>query len=296
MKEKIIEILSNEELYEIGFAKIEYFKDLESKLKLQKNKKYDTSFQIGNIDDKTFKNENIFKSAIVVLMPYYKNSRIIDKNFAYVAACYHSIDYHIVLKSKLLNVCNFLKTFGYLTRVCVDDNELDERYLAFKAGLGFYGLNHLLINDKYGSFFFIGIILTDAIFEYDKPLQKTCMMCKRCIENCPNNAIKANGDFNGNQCVSYITQSKNISKADEMLIDQCIFGCDICSNVCPHNKHIVNYSREQLVTIDVKNYFHLSNKEFNNLYGNRAFAWRGRNIFERNINIYKQKLEKKGKL
>ena len=86
MKEKIIEILNNEELYEIGFAKIEYFKDIENKLILQKRKKHNTPFQIGKIDDKTFKKENIFKSAIVVLMPYYKNIKITEENYAYVAA------------------------------------------------------------------------------------------------------------------------------------------------------------------------------------------------------------------
>lgn len=293
MKEKIIEILNNEELYEIGFAKIEYFKDIENKLILQKRKKHNTPFQIGKIDDKTFKKENIFKSAIVVLMPYYKNIKIIEENYAYVAACFNCPDYHITLRNKLLNVYNFLKSSGYLAKICIDNNELDERYLAYKAGLGFYGLNHLLINDKYGSFFFIGTILTDAIFDYNIPLKKTCYKCKKCLKYCPNKAIKLNGEFNGNKCISFITQKKDITLKEEKLINQCIFGCDVCANICPHNTRIKEYSYKKTVKIDVINYSHLSNKEFKKLYGKYSFSWRGRNIFERNINIYKQKLEKK---
>lgn len=296
MKEKIIEILNKENLYEIGFAKIEYYKDIEKFFLLQEKCNYKTPFQVGNVDSKTFKNERIFNTAIVVLMPYCKNSSKIEKKYVYVSASFSGIDYHLLLKEKLKSVSLYLKSLGYCADIYVDNNFLDERYLAYRAGLGFYGLNHLLINDSYGSFFFIGIILTDAIFEYSKPLNKTCYMCKKCLEACPNGAIMEDGNFDGNKCISFITQKKDISIEEEKLINQCIFGCDVCTNVCPHNLKVGECNDEDVFKVDVNNYSHLSNNDFKKVYGKYSFSWRGRNIFERNLNIYKQKLEKKDKL
>ena len=78
--------------------------------------------------------------------------------------------------------------------------------------------------------------------------------------------------------------------------NNCIYGCDICSNVCPHNKNVektTNFLPTGIEFIKVKDYKHLSNKEWNEKYKNSSCSWRGRNVFERNINIYKEKLEKK---
>ena len=296
MKKELIELLNKEELYEIGFAKIEYFKYIENLFILQEKHDFKTQFQTGDVNLKTFKNETVFKTAIVVLMPYCKVNKVINKNYACVASSFCGTDYHIVFKEKLKSVSLYLNNLGFLAEIYVDNNSLDERYLAYKAGLGFYGLNHLLINDKYGSFFYIGVILTDAVFDYDLPLNKTCLMCKKCIQSCPNKAIKDNGEFDGNACVSYITQKKNLLPHEEKFINQCIFGCDICSNVCPHNVHVDKCNDSDIFKIDVNKYTNLSNRKFMKLYGKYSFAWRGRNIFERNLNIYKQKLEKKDKL
>lgn len=296
MEKEIVEILKSERLSEIGFAKIDYFKDIEKCFVFQEKNNYKTLFQSGDISSKTFKNEKLFKTAIVVLMPYYKVSDIKNKNFAYVSSSFCGIDYHIILKEKLKNTASFLESLGYVAKIFVDNNGLDERYLAYKAGLGFYGLNHLLINDKYGSFFYIGVILTDAILKYSSPLNRTCFMCKKCLTACPNIAIKESGEFDGNKCVSYITQKKDLLIDEEEFIGQCIFGCDICMNVCPHNDNIKHYDCSEVLKIDVNSFQHLSNKEFIRLYGKYSFSWRSRNVFERNLNIYKQKLEKNDKL
>lgn len=292
MRNEIIELFKKEGISKIGFVKLEYFKELEESYYLQHKYEYKTEFQVGNIDDKTFKNNNLFNSAIVVLMPYKRYSSDAKSDYAYVASSFCDADYHIVLKNKLEVVSDFLLKLGFKAKICVDNNELDERYLAYKAGLGFYGLNHLLINEDYGTYFFIGVILTDALFKYDKTNNRKCLKCEKCINSCPSGAIKSNGMFDGKSCISYINQKKNITSREESFINQCVFGCDICAEVCPHNEKVAVYDDER-VLIDIKNYKHMSNREFNNKYKNYAFSWRGRNVFERNINIYKQKLEKR---
>lgn len=291
MRNEIIELFKEEGLSKIGFVKLEYFKELEETYYLQYKYEYKTEFQVGNVDDKTFKNNTLFNSAIVVLMPYKRYSSNVKIDCAYVASSFCGIDYHIILKDKLKLISDFLLKLGFKAKICVDNNELDERYLAYKAGLGFYGLNHLLINEEYGTYFFIGVILTDAVFEYDEVKGEECLKCGKCIKNCPGEAIKGNGMFDGKSCVSYINQKKNMTSREERFINQCIFGCDICAEVCPHNDK-VTICEDERVLIDVKNYKHMSNRNFNNKYKNYAFSWCGRNVFERNINIYKQKLEK----
>lgn len=296
MKEVIKDILNKYNIEEIGFAEIKYFKDLEKILIKQKKLNFDTPFQTGTIDEKTFKNEKLFKSAIVCLIPYQKPTIDVKRNEVYVSSSSWGNDYHKIFKDILNHVKEYLDTLGYKSKVCVDNNNLDERYLAYKAGLGFYGLNNLLINDRYGSYFFIGVILTDAIFKYDKPLNKTCNQCMKCIKACPTGALSYKNILNGNKCLSYITQKKEITEEEKKLLNQCIYGCDICSVVCPHNKNIQknsNFKMDSNIIINVSTYSKLSNKEFKKKYGKYAFAWRGKKVFERNIEAYKEKIEKK---
>ena len=296
LNEKIIELLNKEDITEIGFVKLEYFKELEQILIKQDKLGYKTEFQKGNIDEKVFKNQNKYKSAIVVLLPYQKNDLCIEKNKIYVSSSSWGVDYHIVLKSKLKTVVEFLETKNYISCVSVDNSIYDEKYLAYKAGLGFYGINNLLINDKYGSYFFVGLILTDAEFKYNKELTKTCLKCMKCVKACPGQAINENGILDGKKCVSYITQKKELTVDEKSKINQCVYGCDICSIVCPHNKNIEknnNFLLDENVIIDLNKFKSMSNKEFKRKYGEYAFSWRGKKVFERNINIYKEKLEKK---
>lgn len=296
VEKKVIKMLKLVGFDKFGFAQIKYFKELEARYFEQEKKKFKTLFQVGNVDKKTFKNENIYKSAIVVLLPYKKFESKLNENIIYVSSSLSNFDYHVVLKNKLMVISDYLESMGYTAKIYVDNNELDERYLAYKAGLGFYGLNHLLINKDYGSYFFIGVILTNAIFNYGNPLNKKCAMCGKCLESCPNGAIKKSGDFNGNQCVSYITQKKILDECEKDLIGQCIIGCDKCMIICPHNNFVSHSNTSIEPLIDIYKYSSLSNKEFKRKYGKYAFSWRGKKIFERNLNIYKQKLAKKQKL
>ena len=282
LNDEIVNISNKLGINLIGFCKLEYFKDLENILKEKESLNLKTSFEIGNIDDKTFKNSE-YSSAIVIGVPYKKlNTNGRKENEVYFSSVAVGIDYHIILKDKLEFISNYLKDLGYKSFIGVDNNIYNERYLAYKAGLGFFGKNGMLINNKYGSFFYIGIVLTNAIFKYNKQINNKCYGCNKCIKSCPTKAISKHF-INGNKCLSYITQKKNLTKEEETFINECVYGCDICQNICPHNKDVKETNAE---FINIDEFLNMSEEEYKNIYKNNSSFWRGKKIIDRNIKLY----------
>lgn len=294
-KEKIIKLSKENGIDIIGFTNLKYNEEIQNFEKEMQNLGYLTPFH-----KKFDKNEfTEYKTAIVIGVSYY-NDKILSldslpEEIAYFSVSSWGEDYHLGLKRKLNLIKEYLETIGSKSEIYVDNNSLNERYLAYRAGLGFFGVNGNLINDRLGSYFFIGVLLTDKEFPYDNPIKKTCLSCMKCVKSCPTHAIDMTGKINGNICLSYITQKKEITKEEESLITRCIYGCDICNKVCPHNSKLKNSNNFPLLGvefIDVKKYKKLSNKEFKEKYGKLSGAWRGKKVIERNISIYKEKLEK----
>ena len=197
-------------------------------------------------------------------------------------------DYHLVLKEIGKAGIEILKNRGYLGVSFSDTGDLPERYLAYLSGLGVIGKNHSLIHPKFGSFVFIGYIITDGEFEADTPVLGTCMDCGKCLESCPTDALLT-GDFK--KCLSFITQKKGeLSEKEENLIKKtgCIWGCDICQRVCPHNEaspeaENVNFTKDLITKLNIPE--DISNREFREKFGDRAFSWRGKNVLIRNQRI-----------
>lgn len=298
IQEKIIEISKSLNIDLIGFTKIKYYKELEKLLIKQDNLNYKTSFQKGYIDEKTFKINNFseMKSAIVFGIAYNKNNIKLKNDEVMLSSYCWGNDYHNVLREKLEKIKNFIVLNNKKALIFVDNNILDERFIAREAGLGFYGINNQLINEKFGSYFFIGIILTDLIFKYNKKNNNKCLECGKCIDACPTKAINKDGILDGNKCLSYLTQKKNITKDEKKYFNRTIFGCDICSQVCPHNMNIRNannFKFSGIELIKISDFNKLSKDEFNKIYKNSSCMWRGKNILERNIKIIEEKIAKK---
>lgn len=285
LNKKILNILVNQGFELIGFCKINYFEDLENILLKQEQMGHKTPFQVGKIEDKVFK-ESEYKSAVVVGLTYNKLELNLKDNEAYLSSCAWGNDYHEVIKSKLESTKAYLLSNGYSAYISVDNSFLDERYLGYKAGLGFYGKNGLLINEKYGSFFFIGVILTDAIFDYNEHQNTSCLNCDKCINACPTSAINNFGILNGNKCLSYLTQKKEISEEEKKYINKCVYGCDICSNVCPYNSNLSasnNFKSLGNEKFDMKEFLELGDSEYKEKYEHNSSYWRGKEIIDRNI-------------
>ena len=228
------------------------------------------------------------KSIIVCLFSYCLRQNTKISEYAM------GLDYHTVIKSRLGAVSEFLKDKGYLSEVYVDNTPLPDRYLAYLAGLGFFGKNGMLINEKYGSKVFIGYIMTDCELEADKSCNNAyCIGCNKCIAACPGGAIGENFGFDENKCVSFLTQKKGeLTKGEAEIIKKSgyVWGCDICQNVCPYNYTAPLTELDefcQSIIRDISIDDDMTNREFRERYGNRAFAWRGRAVLKRIIDLYK---------
>lgn len=222
------------------------------------------------------------KSIIVSLFPYY------TKQGGSISKYAQGYDYHRVIPEKLSGITELLTKNGYSARILCDNSDLNDRYLAYRAGLGFFGRNKLLINEKYGSYVFIGSVITDCPLEEDAPTDKTCLGCGSCIAACPGGALGADGSFCEEKCISYITQKKGTLSAEEAELVKksgMLWGCDRCQEACPHNRGLsetmlAEFSEGLIsdLTLDAE----LSNREFKRRYADRAFAWRGKAPLERN--------------
>lgn len=292
MKKKIIDFSKKIGIELIGFTGFTCDRLLESKYYLQDKLKYKCSFQVGNITDKLLTSDKYkeYNTAIVIGMSYPK----IESDKVHLSSCSWGADYHIVLKEKLELIGKLLVENRYKYISFVDNNPLDERYLAYKAGLGFFGKNNLLINEKYGSYFFIGEILTDLICEYDDPIKKKCISCNKCVKICPTKAINEYGILNQNKCLSYLTQKRSLTEEESKYINKCIYGCDICAKVCPHNENVESNNFKPLGNeiINETEFLNMTKSEFNEKYKHNSCFWKGKSVLDRNIRLMKNNLNK----
>lgn len=175
------------------------------------------------------------KSILVVLWDY-STCEIQQTSEGKIAKYACGEDYHLVVKSKLLQLeQEILKIFPQATmRSFVDASPVLEKTWAIKAGLGFRGKNTLLINPKIGSYCNIGVILIDQELAYDTPLETTCGECFRCLEHCPTNALENPCQLNARKCISYYnnTRKNNVAPID---LHGWAKGCDECQVCCPWN-------------------------------------------------------------
>jgi len=219
------------------------------------------------------------KSIICVALNYYpeKKQPCTSPQIAYYA---YGKDYHEVVKAKLYSLLEYIKEL-YPTvtgRVFVDTAPILERHWAAKAGLGFIGKNSLLIMPRKGSYFFLGEILVDIELEYDKPINISCGNCTRCIDSCPTRAIEKPYTINSNSCISYQT-IENKGEIDEKTIpvlNNNLYGCDICQKVCPWNKFAKPHKTKdfepnhELLNIDYESLEKITEEDYRRIFKGSA--------------------------
>ena len=181
------------------------------------------------------------KSVVTLLYNYYPEEDLASPDSYKIAKYAYGQDYHFIIKKKLrLLLNNVQEEVGEIAgRAFVDSAPILERVWAQKSGLGWTGKNSLLLNKQQGSFFFIAILLLDLELEYDHPVADHCGTCTRCLDACPTDAIIAPYVVDGSKCISYFTieLKEEIPKGVEGKFADWIFGCDICQDVCPWNRH-----------------------------------------------------------
>jgi len=291
IKEKIIRICGNLGIDQVGIAPAGPYYGLEPVLVSRiKEGKY-TGFEEKDIEKRIDPHKTVAdaNSVIVCLFPYFTGFKE-NSNLSVHA---YSIDYHKIVMHMLETLGNEIKKElpGFKYVPFIDNGPLVDRYLAHLAGLGFYGINNCIINDKYGSYVFIGYLINNYPLEPDKPDNRTCARCGACIRACPGCAILGNFDFNPLRCVSFITQKKgDLSERQWEILKKHnkAYGCDVCQMVCPHNMHvrktpIKEFTEDLIFNLDPDEILAMSDREFRTKYTDRTFAWRGRKTLARNL-------------
>jgi epoxyqueuosine reductase len=189
-------------------------------------------------------------------------------------------DYHIRIKGLLLELVKELrKHYTFRHKALVDSPGLDERALAVRAGLGFYGRHGLVISREYGSRFNIGCLLTDIPLTaplHNDPANRCPPGCQRCIAACPTGALAHGHKFNVARCISYLTQKDTLTPQELSLLGNQLYGCDICQDACPRNAPRVK------TTVHPADWLAMSDDDFARAYGHTAMLWQGAERLRRN--------------
>lgn len=203
-------------------------------------------------------------------------------------------DYHKVLKEYLQMLADEIKKLvDFEYEICVDTSPLIDREVAMRSSIGWFGKNCSIINDQYGSFIYIGYLVTDIdLGAEDESVYSKCNDCELCVKACPTGALKGDYDFDANKCISYLTQTKDKIPYDlRVKMGNSIYGCDICQMACPYNNEIQISNKSEFLPIKTKDKVNLENiifltkKEFNEIYKEMSGSWRGKNVLRRNAII-----------
>ena len=223
------------------------------------------------------------RTVICVLFPYLLDSYDKGRNISRYAV---PEDYHKTVSGLLSRMAETLgEAFpGCLFVPFADNSPIPEVKAAAFSGLGVVGKNSLLINKIYGSWVFIGEIVTDLCVKDINftPLLESCIGCGRCVNSCPVSAISEKGGIDTGKCLSAVTQRKGeLTKEEREAIARsgCIWGCDVCQEVCPMNRGVKSEPIGEFTSDCV---FSLTGET---PIKNRAFGWRGRGVINRNLEI-----------
>lgn len=182
---------------------------------------------------------------MVVALLYHKRAPALPKVDAAahgrVARYAWGNDYHRIVKDKLFRMADQIRAeFGssFETKACVDTAPLLERELAAASGVGWIGKNTMVLDDRLGSYFFLGALVTTLELAADQPVPDRCGSCTACLEACPTDAFPAPYEMDAARCISYLTieHRGDITRAFQEKIGAWVFGCDVCQEVCPFNR------------------------------------------------------------
>ncbi|MCZ6674500.1 MAG: tRNA epoxyqueuosine(34) reductase QueG [Verrucomicrobia bacterium] len=175
------------------------------------------------------------KSILMVGLNYYQDDPDMRGKMAKYAL---GKDYHKIIYKRLKRLCRWMQEQGGVQKPYVDTGPLLEKPIAVEAGLGWMGKSTLLLHRKFGTFLFLGAIVTTLDLEADPVEQDHCGSCTRCLDICPTNAFPAPYKLDATRCISYLTIEHHGSIPLEFreAIGDRIYGCDDCLDVCPWNR------------------------------------------------------------
>ena len=285
-----------------GFSKATFLEEEAPRLESWLNNNYHGSMAyMENYFDKRLNPKLLVDNArtvISLLLNYHTEETQKDPKAPKLSKYAYGEDYHFVIKDKLNDLLAFMKEeIGDIGgRVFVDSAPVMDKVWAKKAGVGWMGKSTNLIHPKEGSFFFIAEIITDIEIEADGPMKDYCGTCTKCIDACPTEAIIAPYVVDGSKCISHLTiELKDAILPDQFKgkMDNWMFGCDVCQDVCPWNKFgKINQEKRfkpsaQLLDLNQQDWEDLDKETFQLLFKNSAVKRTKFEGLKRNISFLK---------
>lgn len=228
---------------------------------------------------------------LVFFFPYMTREKLMKSKNSNLSYHAYSKDYHPICKNLMEGFFKDISKPNVNYYIQSDNGFFNERFFAINIGLCAQGVNSMAIHPQYGSFGFLGLIMTDMELKVYQTEKSICRRCNRCIEACPTKTINEES-FQRNLCFSYLTQKKDLSEKETLSLKKHdkVFGCDSCQTICPENFNIIyskneDFTRDLLYNIGLEEIDSISNREFKRLYADRNFSWRGKNILKRNIGL-----------
>lgn len=242
------------------------------------------------------------KSVVSLLYNYYP-TQTQNPEAPKISKYAYGLDYHDIIKEKLKEFLNTLKEkIGDVNgRAFVDSAPVLDKAWAKRSGLGWIGKNSNLLNKKQGSFFFIAELIIDLDLEYDGPIKDYCGTCTKCLDACPTEAIVAPYIVDGSKCISYFTieLKDNIPSEFKNKMDNWVFGCDVCQDVCPWNRfskpHHEPLFTNQTGMLDLNKgeWYEMTEDTFNKVFKGTAVKRTKYKGLKRNLEFIKSDLRNK---
>ncbi|TNJ65821.1 tRNA epoxyqueuosine(34) reductase QueG [Paenibacillus hemerocallicola] len=301
LKEEIQEALPALGIDKIGFASAEPFAELKQILLRHRERGHESGFEEPDLDKRTDPALSLDRPQSLISIAIAYPSKLSDPPKSEPGA-YRGIisrsswgeDYHRVLRRRMASLEAFITERVPDARMesMVDTGALVDRAVAERAGIGWSGKNCAIITPEWGSWVYLGELVTNIPFPPDRPITDQCGECTICIDACPTGALVGPGQLNSSLCISFATQTKGFVGDDMMRkIGNRLYGCDTCQVVCPVNKG-KNWTHQPDLQPDpekvkplLKPLLSMSNKQFREQYGDMAASWRGKKPIQRNAII-----------
>ena len=301
LKKELIHYSQSIGIDKIGFTTASTFDELKNRLLRQRELGYQSGFEEPDIEKRT--NPSLLldnsRSIISIALAYPSKmshrvqSKEGERRGIFCRASWGT-DYHIILRERLKLLEGFITSIvpGAQCKSMVDTGELVDRAVAERAGLGWSGKNCAIITPEFGSYVYLGEMVTNIPFEPDTPMEDHCGECTKCLDACPTGALVQGGQINANRCIAFLTQTKGFLPEEfRDKIGNRIYGCDSCQTACPKNKgkdfhfHEEMEANAEQVKPLLKPLLTISNREFKEKFGELSGSWRGKKPIQRNAMI-----------
>lgn len=301
LKQEIIAYSKTIGIDKIGFAAPSAFEEMKIRLYKQQELQYQSGFEEKDIEKRT-EPSLIFdqpKSIISIALAYPSKMKTMvvskkgDRRGIFCRASWGT-DYHTVLRDRLKKLETFIaeKVPGAKFKSMVDTGELVDRAVAERAGIGWSGKNCSIITPEFGSYVYLGEMVTNIPFEPDAPMEDSCGSCNKCVEVCPTGALVQGGQLDAQRCIAFVTQTKGfLAEEFREKLGNRLYGCDTCQTVCPENKgkdfhfHPEMEPDPEIAKPQLKPLLTISNRDFKEKFGHVSGSWRGKKPIQRNAII-----------